>query len=74
MTTPDNQYDIVIAGQGASGFAAALYAARYQTKPLIIGETFGGETAIGGSIENHPGYIDVDGLDLMMQFREQVEK
>ena len=74
MTTTQGQYDIVIAGQGAAGFAAALYAARYQTKPVVIGETFGGETAIGGSIENYPGYVDIDGFDLMMHFRDQVVK
>ncbi len=74
MTTVQGQYDIVIAGQGAAGFAAGLYAARYQTKPVIIGETFGGETAIGGSIENYPGYVDIDGFDLMMHFRDQVVK
>ena len=74
MTTVQGQYDIVIAGQGAAGFAAALYAARYQTKPVVIGETFGGETAIGGSIENYPGYVDIDGFDLMMHFRDQVVK
>ena len=74
MTTAEGQYDIVIAGQGAAGFAAALYAARYQTKVAVIGETFGGETAIGGSIENYPGYVDIDGFDLMMHFREQAEK
>ncbi len=74
MTTTQGQYDIVIAGQGAAGFAAGLYAARYQTKPVIIGETFGGETAIGGSIENYPGYVDIDGFDLMMHFRDQVVK
>ena len=74
MATTQGQYDIVIAGQGAAGFAAALYAARYQTKVAVIGETFGGETAIGGSIENYPGYVDIDGFDLMMHFREQAEK
>ena len=74
MTTSQGQYDIVIAGQGAAGFAAALYAARYQTKPIVIGETFGGETAIGGSIENYPGYVDIDGFDLMMHFRDQAVK
>ena len=70
----EDHYDIVIAGQGAAGFAAALYAARYQTKTIVIGETFGGETAIGGSIENYPGYLDIDGFDLMMHFRSQAEK
>ena len=46
------KYDVVIAGQGAAAFAAGMYAARYQIRPVIIGETFGGETAIGGLIEN----------------------
>ena len=55
MNVKDNYYDVVIAGQGAAAFAAGLYAARYQIKSLIIGETFGGETATGGLIENYPG-------------------
>ena len=74
MHTSEDHFDIVIAGQGAAGFAAALYAARYQTRAIVIGETFGGETAIGGSIENYPGYLDIDGFDLMMHFRSQAEK
>ena len=72
MTADNNVYDVVIAGQGAAAFAAGLYAARYQAKTVIIGETFGGETAIGGLIENYPGHVDIDGFDLMMHFREQV--
>ena len=72
MSTKTENYDTLIAGQGAAAFAAGLYAARYQMKSIIIGETFGGETATGGLIENYPGYADIDGFDLMMKFREQV--
>ena len=72
--TQDGIYDVLIAGQGAAGFAAALYAARYQIRPVIFGATFGGETATGGLIENYPGYSEIDGFDLMMKFREQAEK
>ena len=43
-------------------------------RTLVIGETFGGETATGGLIENYPGYPEIDGYDLMMRFREQAEK
>ena len=64
MTTQSNVYDILIVGQGASGYAAALYAARYQMKPVIFGATFGGETATGGLIENYPGYPEIDGESL----------
>ena len=74
MNIKENYYDVVIAGQGAAAFAAGLYVARYQIKSLIIGETFGGETATGGLIENYPGYPEIDGFDLMLKFKEQVEK
>ena len=74
MTNTTEQYDVLIVGQGASAFAASLYAARYQMKTIVIGEMFGGETATGGLIENYPGYPEIDGYDLMMKFREQSEK
>ena len=74
MSTQRNGYDVIIVGQGAAAFAAALYAARYQMRAVVIGQTFGGETATGGLIENYPGYTEIDGFDLMMNFRKQVEK
>jgi thioredoxin reductase (NADPH) len=74
MTTDSTAYDVLIAGQGAAGYAAAMYAARYQMKPIVFGALFGGETATGGLIENYPGYPEIDGLELMMKFREQAEK
>ena len=67
------QYDVLIIGQGAAGFSAALYAARYQMKAAVFGDKFGGETAIGGAIENYPGFASIDGFDLMLKMREQVE-
>jgi thioredoxin reductase (NADPH) len=74
VTKQNNAYDVLIAGQGAAAFSAALYAARYQMNSIVVGETFGGETATGGSIENYPGYLEIDGFDLMMKFREQIDK
>lgn len=71
--TETKQVDVLIAGQGAAAFAAGLYSARYQVSTLIVGEQFGGETAIGGTIENYPGQPDIDGFDLMMKFKEQVD-
>ena len=66
--------DVLVAGQGAAAFAAALYSARYQLNTIIVSESFGGETAIGGLIENYPGTPDIDGFDLMLKFKEQVDK
>ena len=74
MANHQEPFDVLIVGQGASGYTAALYAARYQMRPVIFGAIFGGETATGGLIENYPGYPEIDGFDLMMKFREQVEK
>ena len=74
MISSTQEYGALIVGQGAAAFAAALYAARYQMQPIVIGETFGGETATGGLIENYPGYPEIDGYDLMMRFREQADK
>ena len=74
MTGLNQPYDVVVVGQGAAAFAAALYAARYQIKTLVVGETFGGETATGGLIENYPGYVGIDGGELMLNMKEQVTK
>ena len=74
MTNQQEPFDVLIVGQGASGYAAALYSARYQMRAVVFGATFGGETATGGLIENYPGYSEIDGFDLMMKFREQAEK
>ena len=72
--TDMEHFDVLIAGQGAAAYAAALYAARYRLKTLVAGERFGGETAIGGAIENYPGHPEIDGFDLMLQFQEQVTR
>ena len=71
--TNNYKVDVLIAGQGAASFAAGLYSSRYQMSTLIVGEHFGGETAIGGLIENYPGQPDIDGFDLMLKFKEQIE-
>ena len=74
MTLQTNTADVLIAGQGAAAYAAAMYTARYQIKPIVFGASFGGETATGGLIENYPGYPEIDGLELMMNFRQQADK
>lgn len=67
----DRTVDLIIAGQGAAGYAAALYAARYGLSVAVCGQTFGGETATGGIIENYPSWPQIDGFDLMVNFKEQ---
>lgn len=67
------RYDVLIAGQGAAAYSAALYAARYQISAAMLSAQFGGETAIGGLIENYPGAPQIDGYDLMLKMKEQVD-
>jgi len=64
---------VIIVGSGMAGLSAGLYAGRYELSPLIIGETFGGATSLAWTIENYPGFKKIDGFDLMMKVREQVE-
>ena len=73
MTSQNSNYDVLIIGQGASSYAAALYAARYQMRSVIFGANFGGETATGGLIENYPGAPAIDGYKLMTNFRTQTD-
>ncbi len=64
--------ELLIAGQGAAAFSSALYAGRYRMKTVVVAEQFGGETAIGGLIENYPGAPNIDGFELMLKFKEQI--
>jgi len=65
--------ELLIAGQGAAGYAAAMYAARYGLATLVAGLVFGGETALAGMVDNYPGVPDVEGYELMQRFRSQVD-
>ena len=73
MVQVDEQYDVLILGRGAAAHGAAIYATRYGMRAAMFGESFGGETAIGSSIENYPGYLQIDGYDLMVNMKEQVD-
>ena len=48
---------VMILGCGPSGFAAALYAARADLKPLLVtGMTLYGQASQTSIIENYPGF------------------
>lgn len=66
-------YDTIIVGGGAAAYAAAIYAARYNMKTLLIQKDFGGETALAGMIGNYPGVpgLEMDGYELMKNMKEQ---
>lgn len=66
--------DVLIIGSGVTGLAAALYSARYELSTVVIGEMLGGATATAWIVENYPGYESIDGYDLVIKMKEQVEK
>lgn len=66
-------YDTLIIGSGMAGLTAGLYAGRYRMQALIIGKSFGGEGTTAGETKNYPGFMNIDGYDLMLKVKEQAE-
>ncbi len=67
------EYDLIIVGSGPAGLTAAVYAARYKIKTLVIGEQIGGLAAEANEICNFPSYKKISGVELTQKMREQVE-
>lgn len=74
-TTPRHE-KLIILGSGPAGYAAAVYAARANLKPVIIaGMQLGGQLTTTTEVDNWPG--DAHGLtgpDLMVRMKEHAER
>lgn len=68
----ENSYQLVIAGGGPAALSAAIYAARYGIKHLVI-ESWqpGGQAALTAEIENYPGFSSIAGSDLTNAMKQQ---
>ncbi len=74
MTNQKNEvYDTIIIGAGPAGMTAAVYAARYKLKTLMISKDVGGIANLAHKIENWPGIISITGIELMQNFKQHVE-
>ncbi len=67
--------DTIIIGSGATGYTAAIYAARANMKPILVnGQQPGGQMTITTDVENYPGFKNViQGPWLMEQMKAQAE-
>ncbi len=75
MTNEDLNWEVVIVGGGPAGMTAAIYAARYGLKTVLLeGKVLGGAQATSPGIENYPGYTFITGIDLASKMKEQVKK
>lgn len=61
-------YDFVIIGGGAAGLSAAIYAARYQLKTLLLTREIGGTINLAHQVENYPGFPSLSGFELGQKF------
>lgn len=67
-------FDLLILGGGIAGMTAAIFAARANLKAAIIErQACGGLANWASKIENFPGYISINGIELMEKIRAQVE-
>ena len=69
-----DSYDVIIVGLGPGAITAAIYSYRKRVKTLLIGKDFGGAVLISGEIENWPGEVHTDGIQLSQKFEQHVRQ
>lgn len=66
--------DIIVIGAGMAGLTAAMYAGRMNLETLVLENAIvGGQIANAVSIENYPGFVSVNGGDLISTLQTQAE-
>ena len=72
---PMRSFDLLILGGGIAGMTAAIFAARANMKATIIEEKIcGGLANWTSSVENFPGHVSINGMELMEQVMAQMQK
>ena len=69
-----NGYDLIIIGGGPAGLTAAIYGGRMGLKTALYEHKgFGGLAGTAPKIENYPGFMSINGLELTEKMRKQAE-
>jgi thioredoxin reductase (NADPH) len=74
MSKEIKELDLMIIGGGPAGLTAAMYAGRAKLNTLLLeNEILGGQVRNSYTIENYPGFKQIDGGKLADIFQEQAE-
>ena len=65
---PPEIWDFIVIGGGPGGLGAAIYAARFKMKALVLAKQLGGTVAFTHIIENYPGLGSVSGMEFVEKF------
>ena len=64
-------YDVIIIGAGPAGLTAGIYTSRRGMKSLIISKGFSSQVTSTNKIHNYPGYLEIQGFELIQKMEEQ---